>query len=56
MAVRLTKKALRQSQESTLNDQLNFEAIQQAVTFSGKDVLEGTEAVMAKRKPVFTGE
>ncbi|MCB0221196.1 MAG: enoyl-CoA hydratase/isomerase family protein [Chrysiogenetes bacterium] len=56
VAVRLTKKALRQSQESTLTDQLNFEAIQQAVTFSGKDVLEGTDAVMAKRKPVFTGE
>lgn len=56
VAVRLTKRALRQAQESSLGDQLNFEAIQQAVTFSGKDVHEGIDAVMAKRKPEFTGE
>lgn len=56
VAVRLTKKALKQSLENSLNDQLTFEATQQAITFAGQDVAEGIEAVMAKRTPKFTGK
>lgn len=55
VAVKLTKKALQQSEFCFLDQQLDFEAVQQAVTFSTEDFREGISAVVSKRTPEFKG-
>lgn len=54
-AVRATKRALARSQQASLEDQLAFEATEQAITFESEDVREGLAAVQARREPVFKG-
>lgn len=56
VAVRLTKKALQHSEGNSLDEQLDFEAIQQAVTFATEDFREGISAVKDKRIPKFHGK
>ena len=54
-AVRATKRALARSETASLEDQLSFEASEQAICFEGKDVHEGLAAVQEKREPRFRG-
>ena len=54
-AVYATKRSLMRSADATIEDQLAFEATEQAITFESEDVHEGLEAVQAKRDPVFSG-
>lgn len=54
-AVRATKRALSRSQEASLEDQLAFEATEQAITFESEDVREGLAAVQERRDPIFKG-
>jgi enoyl-CoA hydratase len=55
IAVQGTKRSLVRSLDATLEDQLSFEASEQAVTFETEDVHEGLAAVQAKRAPKFEG-
>ena len=55
LANRAVKRALARSSEATLEDQLSFEATEQAATFETEDVHEGLAAVQAKREPRFKG-
>jgi len=52
-AVRATKRALDKSLDSSLEDQLGFEAEQQARCFEGDDVIEGIAAMKERRDPDF---
>ena len=55
MAVRATKRALARTLMASLEDQLSFEAAEQAVCFESEDVHEGIAAVKEKRDPSFEG-
>ena len=55
VAVRATKRSLGRSLDATLEDQLAFEASEQAITFESEDVHEGLAAVQARRDPHFEG-
>ena len=54
-AVRGVKRALRRSEAATLEDQLLFEATEQAACFGTEDVREGLRAAAERRDPRFTG-
>jgi enoyl-CoA hydratase len=56
IAVRMTKKALYRGTEHSLDDMLDFEALQQGITFTTDDAREGVLAIMAKREPKFLGK
>ena len=55
LAVRGLKRALSRSLDATLEDQLSFEASEQAICFESEDVHEGIAAVKEKRQPRFHG-
>jgi enoyl-CoA hydratase len=55
LANRALKRALDRSLHATLEDQLSFEASEQAIHFEGEDVHEGISAVREKRDPRFRG-
>jgi enoyl-CoA hydratase len=55
LANRGVKQALFRSLDATLEDQLSFEASEQAICFEGEDVREGLAAVREKRRPAFRG-
>ncbi len=55
LANRAVKRALARSASATLEDQLSFEAAEQAVTFESEDVHEGLEAARERRAPRFRG-
>ena len=52
-AVRATKRALARTFDASLEDQLSFEAEEQAICFETADVREGLAAAREKRAPVF---
>jgi enoyl-CoA hydratase/carnithine racemase len=54
-AVRGVKRALDRTLDASLEDQLSFEAHEQAICFESEDVREGLAAVRDRRKPEFTG-
>ena len=56
LAVRAVKRALARSLDVSLEDQLSFEAEQQAHGFESRDVHEGLAAIREKRAPRFRGE
>lgn len=56
LAVRATKRALRRTEESSIEDQLQFEASEQARNFESADAQEGIAAVREKRSPKFDGQ
>ena len=55
LAVRGIKRALARSAQSSLEDQLGFEAGEQAVCFESRDVREGLAAARERREPRFEG-
>jgi len=54
-AVRAIKRALRRSEAASLEDQLQFEATEQARSFETADAREGIAAVRERRAPRFAG-
>ena len=56
LAVRGVKRALARSADSGIEDQLSFEAHEQAICFESEDVGEGIAAAQARRDPVFKGQ
>ena len=55
LANRAVKRALARSQDASLQDQLSFEAAEQAITFETEDVHEGLAAIQDRRPPRFQG-
>jgi len=55
LANRAVKRALARSLDATIEDQLSFEATEQAATFETEDVHEGLDAIQERRDPVFRG-
>ena len=55
VAVRGTKRALAQSLDASLDDQLAFEAREQALCYESADLAEGLAAARARRAPRFEG-
>jgi len=55
LAVRATKRALDGALAATLDEQLGFEAAQQALSYESADLLEGIAAAREKRAPRFGG-
>lgn len=55
LAVRGVKQALARSLDVSLEDQLSFEASEQAACFETRDASEGLAAVQERRDPVFEG-
>lgn len=55
IAVRAIKRALARSSDASLEDQLQFEATEQARTFETADAGEGIAAVRERRAPRFAG-
>ena len=51
----LTKRAINQSFNNTLEEQLNLEKVLQVEAGATNDFAEGVQAFLEKRKPVFTG-
>jgi len=54
-AVRAVKRALARSESASIEDQLQFEASEQAHNFESSDAQEGIAAVREKRAPAFKG-
>ena len=55
IAVRAITRALARSEAASLEDQLQFEASEQARTFATADAREGIAAIRERRTPGFTG-
>ena len=55
LAVRAVKRALARTEQATLEDQLSFEAHEQALCFESRDVHEGLAAARERRAPKFEG-
>ena len=54
-AIGMTKRLFDRAAESTLEDQLEFEAQLQSAATKTNDFREGVAAFLEKRKPEFTG-
>jgi enoyl-CoA hydratase/carnithine racemase len=55
LAVRGVKRSLRQSEKASLDEQLGFEATEQAACFESRDVREGLAAARERRAAKFAG-
>ena len=55
VAVKMTKRAIYQGLNHSLDDALELESLQQGITFTTDDAREGIQAIMDKRDPVFQG-
>ena len=56
LAVRAVKRALRRTENASIEDQLQFEASEQGRNFESADAREGIAAVREKRSPDFAGK
>jgi len=56
IAVRMVKKAIYRGTEHSLDDMLDYESLQQSITFTTDDAREGIRAIMEKRTPSFAGK
>jgi len=55
IAVRMVKKAIYRGDHHSLDEMLDFESLQQGITFTTADAREGVAAIIEKRAPKFTG-
>jgi enoyl-CoA hydratase/carnithine racemase len=55
LVTRMVKKAVYRGTEHTLDEMLDYEALNQRITFTTADAREGVSAVMQKRAPQFVG-
>jgi enoyl-CoA hydratase/carnithine racemase len=55
VAVRMVKKSIYRGVEHSLDDMLEFESLQQGITFQTEDAREGIRAIREKRAPRFPG-
>jgi enoyl-CoA hydratase/carnithine racemase len=55
VAVRMVKKAIYRGTEHTLEEMLDYESLNQGLTFMTADAREGVAAVIEKREPKFVG-
>jgi len=56
LAVRMVKKAIYRGSQHSLEDMLDYEALNQSITFTTADAREGVAAIMEKREPKFAGK
>ena len=56
LAVRLVKKSIYRGVRQTLDDMLDYEALNQQTTFATADAREGVTALLEKREPRFEGK
>jgi enoyl-CoA hydratase/carnithine racemase len=56
IAVRMVKKAVARGVEHTLDEMLDYEALNQGITFTTADAREGVTAMLEKREPKFEGK
>lgn len=56
VANRMVKKAIYRSERHTLEEALDYEGLQQGITFTTADAKEGVRAIMEKREPKFVGK
>ncbi len=56
IAVRMTKRAIYRGVEHSLEDMLEYEGLNQGMTFRTEDAREGVTAIMEKREPRFAGK
>jgi enoyl-CoA hydratase/carnithine racemase len=56
IVTRMVKKAIYRGTHHTLDDMLDYEAVNQGITFTTADAGEGVSAVMEKREPKFVGK
>ena len=55
IAIRMAKRAMHRSMDSTLREALEFETYAQNICSSTQDAKEGIAAFVEKREPIFTG-
>lgn len=55
LAVRMVKKAIYRGTQHSLEEMLDYESLQQGITFTTEDAREGISAIMQKREPNFVG-
>ena len=55
IAVRMVKKAIYRGVEHSLEDMLDYESLNQSITFTTADAREGVTAILEKREPKFVG-
>ena len=56
MALRMTKKLLKEGEHSSLDSLLELSASLQAIAHQTKDHAEAVDAIIEKRTPNFTGD
>lgn len=56
IVVRMVKKAIYRGTQHTLDEMLDYESLNQGITFTTADAREGVSAIMEKREPKFVGK
>jgi enoyl-CoA hydratase/carnithine racemase len=52
----MVKKAIYRGTQHTLDEMLDYESLNQGITFTTADAREGVSAIMEKREPKFVGK